>query len=69
MHGLRFLGYFVALAACSTIAFASSWTDSPAPQEASDTEQTLAIMPSSYPPMHLRGRKTLPKRVQVALAE
>lgn len=59
-----FVGYFVALAACATVAFASFGSDG------ADTPGSLASerpLPASAFPVH--PHKLLPKPIQIAQAE
>ena len=64
-----FMGYFLALAACSTLAFASSAPDQSAPPAFFDGG--FPPPPFGYPPHHapLHHHKTMPRHVQMAQAE
>ena len=64
-----FLGYFVALAACATVAFASAWTgdadaQGPAPQESAASVHSLTL-----PDTSMRRNLALRKHCQLALAQ
>ena len=50
MSARRFIGYFFALAACSTLAFASFGPDIAAPQDALTSDQCSYPLP--YLPVH-----------------
>ena len=63
----RFIGYFIALSACSTIAFASSLAAHIPAQE--DLAENISLPPLPHAPVHLQGHKSTLRRVQVALAE
>ncbi len=65
-----FVGYFLALAACATIAFASSEAGSPAPPAVA--EAGLMPPPFSSSPaavFHTHSRKLVLKRTQLAEAQ
>jgi hypothetical protein len=65
----RFIGYFIALSACSTIAFASSLLDH-APAEELQSQETSSLMPLlPNPATYLSPHKSVPKHSQVALAQ
>ena len=70
MSARRFIGYFIALSACSTLAFASSLLGPAPAQEAEDRFATeSSLLPPAYFAAHFHLRKHLPKHLQVALAE
>ena len=69
MSARLFLAYFLALAACATVAFASSEaapTESPAAAEAGMIAPPFSVPPVVY---FTHTRKLAPKRVQLADAQ
>lgn len=74
MSARLFLGYFVALAACATIAFASSEGGSAAATDSVDAERAYAELPLPPAAFHARPHKSLPNKalpgpVRFALAQ
>ena len=67
MPARRFIGYFIVLSACSTIAFASSLIGQPPLPATQEADSSLAPLLSSLP--HGHWHKSVPKRVQMAQAE
>ncbi|MGI4787307.1 MAG: hypothetical protein ACRYFS_00510 [Janthinobacterium lividum] len=68
----RFVGYFIALSACATTAFASSLLDR-APEQAAQSYATSSFMPS-MPPLSYYAPPMPPHKIglkhfQVALAQ
>ncbi len=63
----RFLGYFVALAACATVAFASFGGDDPAAPDSFAAASPYSALPISS--LHVHSHKAAPKHVQIAQAE
>jgi len=64
-----FLGYFVALAACATLAFASFGIDSPGGSESFAAEQPYPALPAPDSPFRAHPRRTPLKHVHLAQAE
>jgi hypothetical protein len=71
MPARRFIGYFLALSACSTIAFASSLMGQPpVPDDQSGIATDLTMpMLMPYAPGHLPLHKIALRHAQLALAE
>ena len=64
----RFIGYFIALSACSTIAFALSGMGYSAVPDAQETESSF-LPPLPCSPIHLHSHKSGVKQAQSALTE
>lgn len=65
-----FVGYFLALAACATLAFSASGPDPSAPSMATEADMIPLGFPSlPYPPAHVHPHKLTLKRVQMANAQ
>lgn len=62
----RFIGYFIALCACSTVAFGSFWIE---PAVTPDPLADTAFPLPPRLPKPLPQRKVIPKIIQVALAQ